>query len=286
MAGPDPATTEWVPIWNPTSEGPIGPEGPAGPPGTDAPLDAPYITSAAHALFTAERVLTDTATVTWDFATAGQARANATVPPGYDNEMAQDAVGGILVDTATIDLVYNDTTPSITAAVIAGSIGTTQLTDDGVTFAKFQNITSARLLGRTTAAAGNVEELTVGAGLSLSAGVLSSTITQYTDELAQDAIGPICVDTTTINFTYNDATPSIIADIVAGSVGTTQLTDAGVTYAKMQDVTDNRLLGRSAGSAGDVQEIQMGTGLSLTAGVLTATAPPVEDTPRFFLGGF
>jgi Collagen triple helix repeat (20 copies) len=27
---PDPATTEWVPIWNPITQGPVGPEGPAG----------------------------------------------------------------------------------------------------------------------------------------------------------------------------------------------------------------------------------------------------------------
>ena len=36
----------------------------------------------------------------------------------------------------------------------------------------------------------------------------------YTDELAQDAIGSILVDTNTINFTYNDSTPSIIADVI------------------------------------------------------------------------
>jgi len=28
---PNPATTEWVPIWNPTSQGPVGPQGPPGP---------------------------------------------------------------------------------------------------------------------------------------------------------------------------------------------------------------------------------------------------------------
>ena len=33
MSYPDPATTEWVPIWNPTSQGPIGPAGPTGPTG-------------------------------------------------------------------------------------------------------------------------------------------------------------------------------------------------------------------------------------------------------------
>ena len=38
MAGPDPATTEWVPIWNSVSEGPIGPIGPEGPVGPEGPI--------------------------------------------------------------------------------------------------------------------------------------------------------------------------------------------------------------------------------------------------------
>jgi hypothetical protein len=41
------------------------------------------------------------------------------------NEAAQDAVGTILVDTASIDLTYNDATPSITAAAIFGTTSTT-----------------------------------------------------------------------------------------------------------------------------------------------------------------
>jgi hypothetical protein len=41
-----------------------------------------------------------------------------------------------------------------------------------------------------------------------------------------------------------------------------------VTYAKMQNVTDARLLGRAAGSAGDPQEISTGTGLILASGAL------------------
>jgi hypothetical protein len=42
-----------------------------------APIGAEYITSTADATLTAERVLTDTATVTWDRTTAGQIKANA-----------------------------------------------------------------------------------------------------------------------------------------------------------------------------------------------------------------
>lgn len=41
---------------------------------------------------------------------------------GYTDEQAQDAVGGILVDTATVDFTYDDATPQITADVKDGSI--------------------------------------------------------------------------------------------------------------------------------------------------------------------
>jgi hypothetical protein len=40
----------------------------------------------------------------------------------YSDEDAQDAVGTILTDSSTIDFTYNDGTPSITAAVIAGGV--------------------------------------------------------------------------------------------------------------------------------------------------------------------
>lgn len=52
--------------------------GAGGAGGGGAPTTAQYITSAADAALSAERVLTDTATVTWDFSVAGQAKATAT----------------------------------------------------------------------------------------------------------------------------------------------------------------------------------------------------------------
>ena len=48
-------------------------------------------------------------------------------------------------------------------------------------------------------------------------------ITQYTDELAQDAVGNILTDSTTIDFTYNDTTPSISADVKLNSIDATHL---------------------------------------------------------------
>jgi hypothetical protein len=42
-----------------------------------SPIDASYLVQAANGVLSAERVVTDTATVTWDFSTPGQAKANS-----------------------------------------------------------------------------------------------------------------------------------------------------------------------------------------------------------------
>lgn len=52
------------------------------------------------------------------------------------NEAAQDAVGSIYTNTATVNLVYKDAVPEVSAEVVDGSIGATQLADGGVTMAK------------------------------------------------------------------------------------------------------------------------------------------------------
>lgn len=50
------------------------------------------------------------------------------IPTQYTDEMAQDAIGGILNDTLTIEHIYNDGLPTIEFNVRSGSIGSTQLT--------------------------------------------------------------------------------------------------------------------------------------------------------------
>ncbi|HMK26705.1 MAG TPA: hypothetical protein VK483_11815 [Chitinophagaceae bacterium] len=66
--------------------------------------------------------------------------------------------------------------------------------------------------------------------------------------------------------------PALTGDVTtaSGSVATTIATNA-VTFSKFQSITDNRLLGRSAGSNGNMQEITVGSGLSLSGGALSAT---------------
>lgn len=81
----------------------------------------------------------------------------------YTDEMAQDAVGG-MVDTT---LVYTDGTPLLQRAALTGDVtasagsNATTIANDAVTYAKMQNISATdRLLGRSTAGSGDVEEIT------------------------------------------------------------------------------------------------------------------------------
>lgn len=70
------------------------------------------------------------------------------------------------------------------------------------------------------------------------------------------------------------------ASVADNSVSTVKVQNDAITYAKIQNVTDVRLLGRAAGSAGDVQELTVGTGLALAAGVLSASGGASDwDTP-------
>jgi hypothetical protein len=104
---------------------------------------------------------------------------------------------------------------------------------------------------------------------------VSSVSTATTRTLTiPDASGTIVLGGGTASGTNTgDQTITLTGDVTGtgtGSFAATIANDA-VTYAKIQNVTDARLLGRSAGSSGDCQEITVGSGLSLSAGTLTAT---------------
>ena len=60
---------------------------------------------------------------------------------------------------------------------------------------------------------------------------------------------------------------------VSGTGSTWTIDNDAVTYAKIQNVTSNRILGRSTVGTGDVEEITVGTGLSLSSGTLSGIMP-------------
>lgn len=193
---------------------------------------------------------------------ADQIGAADTVPyyTGVDTwgRTAFPAFGRSLAGAATAAAAR--TTLGLGALAVLNSVGNAHIDNDAVTFAKFQNITDNRLLGRSAGTDGDMQEIIVGANLTLAAGTLSASAA-YSDEQAQDAVGGIFAATATITLTYNDGAPSITADV----------NNSSITFAKFQNITDARLLGRSAGSAGVMQEITVGAGLSLAAGALTST---------------
>lgn len=70
-----------------------------------------------------------------------------------------------------------DQTITLTGDVTGTGTGSFAATiaNDAVTFAKFQNITTARLLGRATAGSGDMEEITLGTNLSFTGTTLNAT---------------------------------------------------------------------------------------------------------------
>ena len=88
-----------------------------------------------------------------DFAAASHTQAASTITDF--TEAAQDVIGAMLVDSATIDFTYDDTAGTETASIIDGS----------VTFAKMQTIATDRLIGRDTAGTGAPEPIALGASL-------------------------------------------------------------------------------------------------------------------------
>lgn len=84
---------------------------------------------------------------------------------GLTTEEVQDIVGAMFSSSTEITWSYDDLGNAISGELATASVA----------FSKLQNIATARLLGRSTAAAGVIEELTIGAGLSLVGGELSAT---------------------------------------------------------------------------------------------------------------
>jgi hypothetical protein len=142
-----------------------------------------------------------------------------------------------LYDNATtqyITAASSDGITSLSGDVVAAGPGAAVATIQPkvVTHGKIQDSSGYSVLGRSTSTTGSVADIIVGP-----------------DELIR----------------RNGS-----GDLVAGKVLTGNINDTAVTYAKIQDVSADRLLGR-VGTSGVVQEIELGTNLSFTGTVLNAT---------------
>lgn len=126
----------------------------------------------------------------------------------------------------------------------AGAVGTTEIADDAVTFAKMQNITTDRLLGRDTAGSGNTEEIALNATLEFD-GALNLRRAALTGDVTASA-------------------GSNATTIANSAVSTAKIADDAVTFAKIQNIATDRLLGRDTAGSGDTEEISLNTTLEFT----------------------
>lgn len=105
-------------------------------------------------------------------------------------------------------------------------------------------------------------------------------VTQYTDEMAQDAVGSILTDSSEIDFTYNDGAPSISASIVSGSIDESKLdvsVNASLSLANSSAQNTFKTISVSgqsdvvADSATDTLTLVAGTNVTITTNASTDT---------------
>ena len=184
---------------------------------------------------------------------------------------------------------------------LTGSYPNPTIGTNKTTFAKFQQITTDRLLGRDTASTGNVEELTVSGGLeftgstgirrsaitgdvSVSAGATTSTVTDLTITSEQQGsilyfngtnwvqLSPstdgyvLTTHSTSANptWTTNRAQPTGIAGgDLTGTYPDPTLANNVVSFAKMQQIPTNTLLGCDTTGTGNIESLTLNSTLSM-----------------------
>lgn len=160
---------------------------------------------------------------------------------GYAWAAAPGAGGGAATTSAFVT-IGNDASLSAERALTddgatvqhtdggAGTTVTTSVRDNGITFAKMQDIATDRLIGRDTAASGDPEALTVGGGIEFTGtgGIQRSALTGDVTASAGSAA----------------------TTIANNAVTTAKIADAQVTLAKQANLAQDTLIGRQTASTG------------------------------------
>lgn len=253
-----------------------------------------FLVKTASGSLSAERVVTDTATIAVDWATAGQAKFNVVDDSISDAKLRNSAAVSVIGrsansagDPADIAAAGNDTLlRRVSDAVGFGQLTVGMFPDAVVTFAKMQNADALSVLGRSANSSGVMDEIAAatdnqvmrrsGTSIGFGAVNLASSDAVTGDlpfaNLAQGTA--LSVLGVTGNATADNA--SIVAAndhevlrrngtaVAFGTVATNGITNDAVTFAKMQNITSDRLLGRDTASSGDPEEISLDSTLEFT----------------------
>ena len=218
----------------------------------------------------------------------------STIPDATTSAKGKVKLAGDLTGTADLPIIANN------------KITTAKILDANVTYAKIQNVTSGKILGRATVGSGIIEEIaTTGTGSVVLSDsptftgtpVLPSATTAITQtagnnttaiattEFVTSAIGVATIpDATTTTKgkvkLAGDLTGTADEPIIADNkVVTTKILNSNVTYAKIQNVTSGKLLGRTTSGTGTVEEIATtGTGTAVLSVSPTFTGTPTLPT--------
>ena len=193
---------------------------------------------------TALTYVPDTNTLSATFSGDGSALTNLDAGEVSSGTLNADRVPNLNASKITTGTLGSDRIPNLNASKITnGTLPTDRIANDAVTFAKTQNISTNRILGRDSTGTGNIEQLQA-------------------------------ADVRTLLGLADIATSGSASDLT-GTLATGQIQNDAITYAKIQNVSaTNRLLGRDSANAGNVEEItpaNVRTMLGLAASATTNT---------------
>jgi len=197
-------------------------------------------------------------------------------------------IAQILIGTPT-----GFTSDSLSGDVSMTSAGAVTIVDDAVTYAKIQNVSATnRILGRDTAGAGVIEEITptnVRTMLNVEDGANAYSHPNHSGDVTSTGDGATTIANDAVTYakmqnvvTANRVLGSTSADGVVSEVqvSTNMIADSAVTYAKMQNVlTANRLLGSTSANS-NVSEVQVATGMIANDAVTYAKIQNVATANR------
>lgn len=125
--------------------------------GSSAPVSADYLVKTADGTLTAERVVTDTASITVDWATAGQAKFQREALTGDVTAAQNSNATTIANDAVTTAKIINDAVT--TAKILNDAVTTAKIINDAVTNAKLDNMAAWTVKARNNAASGDPQDV-------------------------------------------------------------------------------------------------------------------------------